>query len=227
MNKPPLAILISASSIKSGESDILADLFDIGLERLHLRKPESSPLKVAKLLDSIPQNHHKKIVIHRFPELLNDFSLGGYHHHGRESLIKNKENISSEGTISRSLHNLGELKDMSEPLDYCFFGPVYESISKKGYIPKISLPELGACLHTLKKAKTKKPLVYALGGVRRRKIPELFNLGFDGVTLLGSIWGKKDPVAAFEKYKYVERSSWAKKEKEKGLLLRLLEKKES
>ena len=29
MNKPPLAILISASSIKS-ESDILADLFDIG-----------------------------------------------------------------------------------------------------------------------------------------------------------------------------------------------------
>ena len=65
MNKPPLAILISASSIKSGESDILADLFDIGLERLHLLKPESSPLKVAKLLDSIPQNHHK-IVIHRF-----------------------------------------------------------------------------------------------------------------------------------------------------------------
>ena len=104
---------------------------------------------------------------------------------------------------------------MSEPLDYCFSDQFTNLNLKKGYIPKISLPELGACLHTLKKAKTKKPLVYALGGVRRRKIPELFNLGFDGVTLLGSIW-EKDPVAAFEKYKYVERSSWAKKEKEKG-----------
>ena len=110
---------------------------------------------------------------------------------GVKVLLKIKKISVLKELSVRSLHNLGELKDMSEPLDYCFFGPVYESISKKGYIPKISLPELGACLHTLKKAKTKKPLVYALGGVRRRKIPELFNLGFDGVTLLGSIWGKK------------------------------------
>ena len=65
-------------------------------------------------------------------------------------------------------------------------------------------------------------MIFALGGVRRRKIPELFNLGFDGVTLFGSIWGKKDPVAAFERYQFIERSVWAKKEKEKGLLQRLL-----
>ncbi len=221
MKKPPLAILITASSMKSGESDILADLFEAGLERLHLRKPDASPTEVRKLLDSIPEKHHKKIVVHRFPELLNDFSLGGYHHYAGESLFK------TQGTTSRSLHSLGELKNISEPLDYCFFGPVYESISKKGYVPKVSMPELGATLHTLKKAKTKKPLVYALGGVRRRKIPELFNLGFDGVTLLGSIWGKRDPVSAFEKYKYVERSAWAKKEKEKGLLQRLLAKEDS
>ncbi len=221
MKKPPLAILITASSMKSGESDILTDLFEAGLERLHLRKPDASPAQVRKLLDSIAEKHHKKIVVHRFPELLNDFSLGGYHHYAGESLFK------TQGTTSRSLHSLGELKNISEPMDYCFFGPVYESISKKGYVPKVSMPELGATLHTLKKAKTKKPLVYALGGVRRRKIPELFNLGFDGVTLLGSIWGKRDPVSAFEKYKYVERSAWAKKDKEKGLFQRLLAKEDS
>ena len=221
MKKPPLAILITSSSTNSGESGVLTDLFEAGLERLHLRKPDASPTEVRKLLDSIPEKHLKKIVVHRFPELLNEFSLGGYHLYSGESLIK------TQGTISRSLHSLDELKNISEPLDYCFFGPVYESISKKGYVPKVSMPELGATLHTLKKAKTEKPLVYALGGVRRRKIPELFNLGFDGVTLLGSIWGKRDPVSAFEKYKYVERSSWAKKEKEKGLLQRLLAKEDS
>jgi len=221
MKKPPLAILITSSSTNSGESGVLTDLFEAGLERLHLRKPDSSPAEVAKLLDSIPKKHHEKIVVHRFPELLNEFSLGGYHLYSGESLIK------TQGTISRSLHSLDELKNISEPLDYCFFGPVYESISKKGYVPKVSMPELGATLHTFKKAKIKRPLVYALGGVRRRKIPELFNLGFDGVTLLGSIWGKRDPVAAFEKYKYVERSSWAKKDKEKGLLQRLLSKEDS
>lgn len=220
MNKPPLAILITSSSKKDGESDILSDLFEVGLERLHLRKPDSRPSDIARLLDSIPSNFHERIVIHRFPELLKDYSLAGYHHYSGETLVE------TEGTRSRSLHKLDELRDIKEPIDYCFFGPVYESISKKGYLPKVSLPELGGVLYNLKKANSPKPLVYALGGVRRRKIPELFNLGFDGITLLGSIWGKKDPVAAFERYQFIERSVWAKKEKEKGLLQRLLAKDE-
>ena len=218
MKKPPLAILISGSSIRSGESSILSDLFEAGLERLHLRKPDSSPSEVAKLLNSVPEVYHERIVVHRFPELLKEFSLAGYHHYSGEKLVE------TDGTRSRSFHKLHELRDINEPLDYGFFGPVYESISKKGYVPKVSLPELGGVLYSLKKVESPKPLIYALGGVRRRKIPELFNLGFDGVTLLGSIWGKKDPVSAFERYQFIERSVWAKKEKEKGLLQRLLAK---
>lgn len=219
--KLPLAILISGASIRDGEPSIICDLFEIGLDRLHLRKPESHPTEVAKLLLKIPESYHKKIVLHRFPELLKDFNLAGYHFHSKEKLIDCK------GTRSRSLHRLEELKDISEPLDYCFFGPVYESISKKGYVPKVSLPELGGILFNFKKSQSKIPAIYALGGVRRRKIPELFNLGFDGVTLLGSIWGKKDPVAAFERYQFIERSVWAKKDKEKNILQRLLAKDES
>ena len=219
--KQTLAILISSASIRDGETSIISDLFEVGLQRLHLRKPNSHASEVAKLIISIPELYHNRIVVHRFPELLNEFNLAGYHHYSSEKLVECK------GTRSRSLHKLDELKNINEPIDYCFFGPVYESISKKGYMPKISMPELGGTLHNLKTQKPKKPLIYALGGVRRRKIPELFNLGFDGVTLLGSIWGKKDPVAAFEKYQFIERSVWAKKEKEKGLLHRLLAKDEA
>ena len=221
MSNLPLAILISGASIRDGEPSILSDLFEVGLQRLHLRKPDSTPNELAALLSKIPDVYHERIVLHRHPELLKDFSLAGYHHYASEKLVDCK------GTKSRSLHKLDELKDLKEPLDYCFFGPVYESISKKGYVPKVSLPELGGVLYNLKKTKSKPPLIYALGGVRRRKIPELFNLGFDGVTLLGSIWGKKDPVAAFERYQFMERSVWAKKEKDKGLLQRLLSKDEA
>ncbi|MEK9772345.1 MAG: thiamine phosphate synthase [Opitutae bacterium] len=221
MNKQPLAILISGVNIRDSEHSVISDLFEAGLQRFHLRKPDSRPIEVSKLLGRIPEVYHPKIVMHRFPELLKDFNLGGYHHFSGEKLID------CQGIRSRSLHRLEELRDIEEPLDYCFFGPVYESISKKGYLPKVSLPELGGVLYNLKKAKTTKPLIYALGGIRRRKIPELFNLGFDGVTLLGSIWGKKDPVAAFDRYQFIERSVWAKKEKEKGLLRRLIAKDES
>jgi len=220
MKEQPLAILISGASIKEGEPSILAELFSVGLEKLHLRKPDCKPQEVAFLLSKIPEVYHSKIVIHRHHELLNDFNLAGYHHFSGEKMVNCK------GTKSRSLHRLDELKNIEDSMDYCFFGPVYESISKKGYVPKVSMPELGGVLYNLKKTKLKRPLIYALGGVRRRKIPELFNLGFDGVTLLGSIWGKKDPVAAFEKYRFMERSVWAKKEREKGLLDRLLAKNE-
>ena len=134
MKKPPLAILITASSMKSGESDILTDLFEAGLERLHLRKPDASPAQVRKLLDSIAEKHHKKIVVHRFPELLNDFSLGGYHHYAGESLFK------TQGTTSRSLHSLGELKNISEPLDYCFLDQSMNPFLRKDMFLKFQCP---------------------------------------------------------------------------------------
>ena len=125
--------------MKSGESDIF-DLFEAGLKGYiseslmpALPKSESYWMQFEK--------HLKKIVVHRFPELLNDF-FGGYHHYARESLIKNSGNYQPFASLC-----LGELNNISEPLT-TVFGPVYESISKKGYVPKVSMPELGATLHT-------------------------------------------------------------------------------
>ena len=43
-------------------------------------------------------------------------------------------------------------------------------------------------------------MVYALGGIRRNKIGYLMDTGFDGVALLGSIWGKPNPVHAFKEF---------------------------
>jgi len=186
-----------------------------GLEKVTFAQPDASAQQVSKLLDQLPDKYHSKIVLHRFPELLKEFNFAGYHHRADE---KSVEEI--PGTRSRSFHHLKELKANQESLDYVFFGPVYESISKKGYKPRVSMPELGAVLHTHKKTKNRTQ-VYALGGVRRKKIPELFDVGFDGVALYGSIWGKKDPVHALEKYLYTERSSWGKGHKEQSLFKRL------
>jgi len=48
--------------------------------------------------------------------------------------------------------------------------------------------------------KGRRPLVYALGGIRRNKISTIVETGFDGVALLGSIWGKPDPVVAYKEF---------------------------
>ncbi len=215
MSDLPMVLLITPSSVGKDEPHIWCDLFEVGLKRLHLRKPDASAQQVSKLLEQLPEEYHSRIVLHRFPELLKEFNFAGYHHRADE---KSVGEIS--GTRSRSFHHIEELKANEESLDYVFFGPVYESISKKGYKPRVSLPELGAVLHTQKRTNNRAQ-VYALGGVRRKKIPELIDVGFDGVALYGSIWGKKDPVHALEKYLYTERSSWGKREKEQSLFKRL------
>ncbi len=45
-----------------------------------------------------------------------------------------------------------------------------------------------------------RPKIYALGGIRRKKIIALSEVGFDGFALLGSIWGHSDPVNALIKF---------------------------
>ena len=50
------------------------------------------------------------------------------------------------------------------------------------------------------KKMTKKPKVFALGGIRRKKMKRLSEVGFNGVALLGSIWGSRDPLRALNEF---------------------------
>jgi thiamine-phosphate pyrophosphorylase len=96
---------------------------------------------------------------------------------------------------------LSELINLQDRLDYAFFGPVYHSISKKGYTPKISLNEIFTFFNSGKlKQLPKVPKIYALGGIRKKKIKKLSEIGFNGVALLGSVWGSRDPLRAMNEF---------------------------
>ncbi len=187
--------VISSPNPKEDEAALITDLLESGLERFHLRKPKCKAQKLASILNEIPHELHPKIVIHRNHELLKDYNLGGYHHRAEEKLKP-----CPKGTRSRSLHKVHELLVENEVLDYVFIGPVFSSVSKAGYKAKMSLSSLSAALEKLD-SQAKRPLVYALGGIRKNKLPAILETGFDGVALLGSIWGKPDPVRAFREFK--------------------------
>ena len=125
---------------------MITRLMEAGLEKFHLRKPEASSNEIASLLEEILSVHHPKIIIHRKIELLEDYKLGGYHHRSDEKL---KEISSSR---SRSLHKPRELK-LKLIYWIMFFGPVFSSVSKAGYKPKMSLSQLKSSLtnHSLKR----------------------------------------------------------------------------
>lgn len=185
--KLPMMVLISSPRMRRGEASDLEEMFDCGLERLHLRKPDHSAKEVSKILNKLPDKYIKRIVLHRVPELLKEYPVAGYHHSSKEKLLKIK------GTSSRSFHKISNLCESREKLDYSFFGPVYNSISKQGYGPKVSIDSVREYFSL----ESRVP-VFALGGIRRNKVRNLLEIGFSGVALLGAVWGRDDPVHALE-----------------------------
>ena len=186
-------LLITQPKLKNKEAYYICKLFETGLKKLHIRKPSYDALQISRLLDEIPDHFLSSIVMHRHPKLVADYGLAGYHHADGEEL----RNCS--GTASRSLHNLKDLASIDENLDYVFFGPVFKSISKNGYEPKVPLYKIEEVITAISRNKAR-PKIYALGGIRRKKISLLKNTGFEGFALLGSVWGHSDPVNAFRKF---------------------------
>jgi thiamine-phosphate pyrophosphorylase len=96
-------------------------------------------------------------------------------------------------TVSGSYHSVEALENMALKLDYVFLGPVYNSISKKGYSSKIDLQSASGFLR-----KPRSFEVIAIGGVDESNIRQVRNAGFDGAALLGSVWSDNDPCGKFK-----------------------------
>ena len=57
-------ILITPPTYFVEEDKIITALFEEGLDTLHLRKPGTAPMFAERLLTLIPEQYHKRIVVH-------------------------------------------------------------------------------------------------------------------------------------------------------------------
>lgn len=175
-------IVITTPRFFTGESEILSRLFDEGMQRLHIRKPESGVGEIRNLLDTIAPCYHPQIVLHDHFELVDAYTLGGIHLNKRNNQIPQ----AFRGSISRSCHSLEELRTYKN-LDYLFLSPIFQSISKEGY-------GSGFPLETLQQASDAGIInekVIALGGIDLSTWTLLKSINFGGAALLGALWENK------------------------------------
>lgn len=166
-------IAITQPQFFHGEARLIEQMLDSGLYwRVHLRKPEAAEADVKKLVMEIPQRLWPRLTIHYFPELAQSLGLGGIHLNSR--LKEPPEGWT--GLVSRSCHSLDELV---LPADYSFLSPVFDSISKPGYMSRFSPDQLRGKVGST---------TFALGGVTQQKLPLLEKLGFGGAAMLGAVW---------------------------------------
>lgn len=92
---------------------------------------------------------------------------------------------------TKSSHSLAELATCPTDRRYQFLSPIFDSISKQGYLAAFDIgSDEGKT--KLRDAISKATVpVYALGGVTVDKIPMLESLGFSGAAFLGEVWSKE------------------------------------
>mgnify|MGYP003309024817 FL=1 len=122
----------------------------------------------------------RKIVVHDYPSLYEEFSLLGIH------VNKNVTSLPEgySGLKTRSCHSFEEVEMYKDDYDYLFLSPIFNSISKQGYMSSFSDAEL---LQASKEGIIDRKVI-ALGGVTLDRIPYLKELNFGGVAMIGAIY---------------------------------------
>ena len=173
-------IVITSPGFLQGEADFIDRLFGHGLDRLHLRKPGAEIGECRRLLDGISREWLPQIVVHDNFGLCREYGLGGVHLNGRNPMAPPNH----EGSVSRSCHSLEEISRYKGECDYLTLSPIFNSISKQGYMAAFEPEQLAAA----RDSGLIDCRVMALGGVTLENIPRVKELGFGGVAILGDVW---------------------------------------
>jgi thiamine-phosphate pyrophosphorylase len=197
--------LISTPDFFLNETDILLELMRMGNFIFHLRKPMATKEETDRFLASFPTGFHQRIVIHQHHFLKDAYGIRGIHLSGKKRAaftrqeIVNLKKANPTMTISTSLHTLNEVNDACGLFDYVFLSPVFDSISKKGYLANPELIQLKS-IYTMIGLKNPPCKVMAMGGITPSKLATVKEAGFDGAAVLGVIWEDAHPLKKMSEF---------------------------
>ena len=164
------------------EDKILANLFEEGLENLHLYKPGASPMYSERLLTLLGEGYHSKITVHGHFYLKEEYRLKGIHIDDAHT----EPPTGYKGNVSRTCHMIEELKEAKKKSNYVFLHSIFDSqtnVDEKASFTMAQLEE--AAKNDLIDKK-----VYALGGMNLDTIKAVKDLGFGGIVICGDLWNR-------------------------------------
>lgn len=190
-----MTILISDNCILTNETQLVSQMFDLGLDLFHVRKYQESEQSLRLFLKSFSEQRLSKISLHHHHHLCEEFGMRRIHfseQSRKDYPVSHFEKLKQSGyVLSTSVHHLQDYLELSEAFEYAFLSPVFHSISKPDY-PAV---DFGKVVEIKKTS----PQLIALGGIDSKNILTAYKLGYGGVALLGSVWKSENPVNAFKK----------------------------
>jgi thiamine-phosphate pyrophosphorylase len=186
-------IVVTRPDYFEGEAELINQLFADGLRLLHIRKPVNNVRQFRELMKGIHPDYYPLISIHQHHEFAGEFSIQRLHfkeHERKRQSADDLQQLSSAGfLLSSSVHDAAELSVLTV-FDYVFFGPVFNSISKKDYNAVLAADFLLPA-HKIR--------IFAIGGVEANKLKLIQQMNFDGAAVLGTLWHQQiSPLAAWK-----------------------------
>ncbi|NML58540.1 thiamine phosphate synthase [Chryseobacterium cheonjiense] len=187
-----MIIIITPEKIVPNETEVINELFQEGLDLLHIRKPFMNLEEMKNFIQKINSEFHHRLVLHSHYDLTERCNISRLHF--REINRQNELYKSfTDKTISTSVHDIETFNELSENWEYAFISPVFPSISKKGYGKDSEI------LNDIKKRDNSNVKLIALGGIHKNNINEVLNDNVDGVALLGAVWESDQPLNVYRK----------------------------
>lgn len=187
-----MIIVITPEELIQNETAIINELFQEGLDLLHVRKPFINAEEMRDFIQQINSEFHSQLVLHSHYDLAKEFKISRLHFREIDRQNELFRSFTDE-VISTSVHDIETFNELGVEWEYSFISPVFPSISKKGY------GENSDILNEIKRRDKSNVKLIALGGINENNIHEVFNNNIDGAALLGAIWESEQPLNVFKK----------------------------
>ncbi|MEN5310148.1 thiamine phosphate synthase [Chryseobacterium cucumeris] len=192
-----MILVITPELIVPNETDFINQMFQEGLDLLHIRKPKISRNEMIEFITQIDESFYTQLVLHTYYDLGKEFTISRFHFREIDRQEEMYKSFAKENTISTSVHDIKTYNTLEKEWEYAFISPFFPSISKKGYGLNSTIKE------EIKHRNNPDVKLITLGGIHQDNIHEVFDSDADGAALLGAIWESEEPLKVFKKCRNV------------------------
>jgi thiamine-phosphate pyrophosphorylase len=192
-------VVITQSKKSDNEIASIVQMFEAGLDTLHVRKNRFSTKELDEYIKEIPAHFHNRIIIHSHHKLALKYELKGFHFTSTHLKQKFKLWWNTKMIYLRkprliksiSYKKISEVYELQKvKTDYCFLGTMFHNVSGELYS--------GFYPETVKAAIEKSgKKIYARGGVNEKSVELAYQLGFHGIALYGHLWKSQSPYTRY------------------------------
>lgn len=188
-------ILVTSPEDFADEHVLIERLFELGVSKLHVRKPGRTKQDLDCWLLGLDFSFRKRCILHSDLDTALELEVGGVHSNSLLLTDSYLAKLPDTFSLSTSCFSFDELMKIPSFVDYVFLGPVYDSFPILRNKPSFSIDELKN-FFSIYKSKIGIP-IYAFGGIDKENLSEVEQVGFSGAGLLSGIWNYADPLNAW------------------------------